>query len=215
MPDSRFDDLTAWLWTTPNSRRITLLFEELGLAYRIRPVNIRAGDQYAPAIKALNPYCKIPIVAWSQAGERRIMFESGAILLHFAERCDGLLPKTGSARGAAYGWLMMAVSGLAPASGLAHHWLRLAPQSSDVALKHAQSQVLRAWSALEDRLAANRYLAGEYSIADIAAWPWIERAGWTGLELAEFPRLRGWYGRIAKREPVQRAMRVLEDLAGS
>jgi GST-like protein len=113
--------LEAWLWATPNSNRVSVLFEELGLAYAVHGVNIRRGEQRAPAIRALNPYGKVPIVRWRDADGAHVMFESGAILLDFATRHRRLLPEAVPEREATMTWLMVARSGLAPAMGQAHH----------------------------------------------------------------------------------------------
>ncbi|MDT8438714.1 MAG: glutathione S-transferase family protein [Wenzhouxiangellaceae bacterium] len=201
--------LTAWLWATPNSRRVSILFEELGLDYRVIPVDIRAGEQFAPEILAMNPFGKIPIVTWTPEAHRRVLFETAAILVHFGGQDARLLPADGPQRDATLSWLMLATSGLAPASGQAHHWLKRSPEKSQIALEHAQQQVSRVWSALDARLRAHPYLAGDdYSIADIAAWPWIERHTWTGLALDELPNLTAWFMRVSQRPAVQRGMEV-------
>jgi len=208
VPDNDLSDLTAWLWATPNSRRVIILLEELALDYTIRPVNVRAGEQFAPEVVNMNPFAKIPIVSWFANGRRRTLFESGAILIHFANRFGRFLPADGQQRDDALSWTMMAISGLAPSSGQAHYWHQLAPQQSGIALEHAVRQVRRAWHALDDRLRDHEYLAGGYSIADIATWPWIERHSWTSLQIDGYPHLKRWFKCIGKRQAVQRALKL-------
>jgi len=204
----RFSELTAYLWATPNSRRVAILLEELDLDYRAVAVNIRAGEQFAAELVALNPYGKIPVVHWLEDGRREVLFESGAILLRLAELAGALLPRDGADRHDVLSWLMMAVSGLSPASGQAHHWTALAPERPAVAAEHAVASAARAYRALDTRLQGREYLARRYSIADIAAYPWIERHGWTTLSLGDYPALAAWFARVGRRDAVQRGMQV-------
>jgi GST-like protein len=200
--------LEAWLWATPNSNRVSILFEELGLDYAVHGVNIRRKEQFAPAILAMNPYGKIPIVRWRDAEGEHVLFESGAILLDFAERHGALLPASGAPRRSALAWLMVALTGLGPMTGQAHHWTDLAPEKPEAAIAHTVGAVRRIYALLEQRLAAEAYLAGEYSIADIAAYPWIARSDWARLDLADYPHLARWRDRLAARPAVARGMAV-------
>lgn len=202
------DDLTAWLWATPNSNRISILLEELGLAYRAIGINIRRREQFAPDIVAMNPYGKIPIVAWNEAGERRVMFESGAILITFAERFGRLLPATGTGREECLAWLMLALTGLGPMTGQAHHWTDLAPEKPEAAVQHSVNTVRRIYGVLDGRLARVMFLAGDYTIADIAAYPWIARHDWARLTLEPYPHLARWLAEVGKRPAVARGMAV-------
>ncbi len=195
-------DLRAWLWATPNSNRISILFEELGLDYTVVPINIRRGEQHSPDILSRNPYGKVPVVAWHDPSGERVLFESGAILLDFAERHGRLLPATGQARSETLAWLMVALTGLGPAMGQAHHWTDLAPSKPDEARAHSVGLALRAFTTLEKRLSKVPYLGGTYSIADIAAFPWISRSNWATLNLQDFPHLAEWHDRVASRPAV-------------
>ncbi len=195
-------DLKAWLWATPNSNRISILFEELGLDYAVVPINIRRGEQHAPDVVARNPYGKVPIVSWNDASGERVLFESGAILLDFAQRHGRLLPETGQARSETLAWLMVALTGLGPAMGQAHHWTDLAPSKPEEARAHSVGLVRRAYIVLEKRLSEVQYLGGTYSIADIAAFPWISRSNWATLKLQDFPHLARWHDRVASRPAV-------------
>lgn len=200
------EGITAYLWATPNSRRAAILLEELALPYTVVPVNIRAGEQHRPEIQALNPFGKLPILTWREGSEVRVLFESGAILLTLAERSGQLLAADGLARTTALSWLMVALTGLAPASGQAHHWTTLAVERLPAAVAHAQSAVRRVYALLDARLQQQAWLAGDYSIADIAAFPWVERHAWTGLAIADYPNLHAWLLRAAARPAVQRGM---------
>lgn len=201
--------LEAYLWATPNSRRVTILFEELGLEYRVHPVNIRARDQFEPAILALNPYGKVPIVTWDEQGERHVMSESGAILLHFGARDPELLPPAGAAREAVLVWLMMAMTSLGPMTGNAHHWTDLAPERPDVAVAHHTALVRRAYDAVEQQLCRYVYLAGDaFSLADIAAFPWIAVHDWASIKLSDYPAISRWMALVEQRPAVMRGMQM-------
>jgi len=202
--------LEAHLWATPNSNRVSILFEELGLSYRVHGVNIRARAQFAPEILALNPYGKIPIVVLGEGAARQVLFESGAILIHFAERHRRLLPTEGPARAEVLTWLMVVLTGLGPMMGQAHHWTALAPESPAAAVAHSVALVARVARVLDGRLATQRYLAGDYSIADIAAFPWIDRPDWGAIVLEDFIHLRRWHDEIAQRPAVRRGMAIPE-----
>jgi len=201
-------DITLYMWATPNSRRASILFEELGLSFTVRPINIRAGEQHDPDIVALNPFAKLPIVVWHEAGARRVLFESGAILTSFAERYGQLLPTARERRDVVLTWLMVALTSLGPLTGQAHHWSMLAEEKSTVALRHHVTLVERVYRLLDGRLRERRFLAGEYSIADIAAYPWIGVSNWTTLDLSDYPNLQRWYELVGSRSAVARGMAV-------
>jgi len=197
-------------WATPNTHRVSILLEELGLTYGVTGVNIRAREQFAPEILALNPFGKVPILVEDRvAAQPLVLFESGAILLHLAEAHGRLLPPSGSARADTLAWLMVALTGLGPATGQAHHWTELAPEKPPAARAHALAQVDRVYRLLDGRLANQPYLAGAaYSIADIAAFPWVARHGWAEHDLAQTPHVARWHARLALRPAVQRGMAV-------
>jgi GST-like protein len=197
-------------WATPNSQRVSIMLEECGLTYGVTGVNIRARQQFAPEILALNPYGKIPILVEERPGAAPlVLFESGAILIHLAERHGVLLPREGDARAEVLAWLMVALTSLGPMTGQAHHWTELAPEQPPAARAHTTGLVDRAYRLLEARLAAHPYLAGAAcSIADIAAYPWVAKAHWAARELGDTPHLAGWFARVGARPAVQRGMRV-------
>lgn len=196
-----------YAWATPNSQRVSIMLEELGLAYTVRPVNIRAREQFAPEVLALNPYGKIPILV--EDGQPPL-FESGAILLHLAERHGRFLPPPGDpARAETLAWLMVALTSLGPFSGQAHHWTGLAPEKPDAARAHSVALVERVYRLLDVRLGAVPFLAGaDYSIADIAAFPWVAKRHWAQMTLEAWPHLARWFAAVAARPAVIRGMDV-------
>jgi len=195
-----------YMWATPNSRRISILFEELGLNFSVTPVNIRAKEQFAPDIVALNPFGKVPIVVWQAHEEQRQLFESGAILIDFAEEGGRFLPTAKVERAETLSWLMIALTGLGPHSASAHYWSDLAVEKSSLALDYHVGITARVYKLLDERLAAHEYLAGDYSIADMAAYPWISVSEWTTLDIADYPNLLSWYEKVSLRPAVKRGM---------
>jgi GST-like protein len=196
-------------WATPNSNRVTVMLEECGLPYAVRGVNIRKREQFAPDILALNPYGKVPILVEDaeDGSPPLVLFESGAILLHLAETQGMLLPREPRARAEAMAWLMVALTSLGPYTGQAHHWTDLAPEKPAAARDHALTLVDRVWRLLDGRLAQVPYLGGaDYTVADVAAFPWIARGAWAERRLEETPHLAHWYERVGARPAVQRGM---------
>lgn len=194
-------------WATPNSQRVSIMLEELGLPYEVQPVNIRAREQFAPEVVALNPYGKIPILVEQGAPP---LFESGAILLHLAEAHGRFLPPAGDpGRAETLAWLMVALTSLGPFTGQAHHWTSLAPEKPEAARRHSVALVQRVYSLLDGRLATARFLAGaNYSIADIAVFPWVAKRHWAEMTLEEWPNLARWFAEIGARPAVIRGMNV-------
>jgi GST-like protein len=200
------ENIMLYMWATPNSRRISILFEELGLNFSVIPVNIRAKEQFAPDIVALNPFGKVPIVVWQEHEEQRQLFESGAILIDFAEEGGRFLPTAKVKRAETLSWLMIALTGLGPHSASAHYWSDLAVEKSSLALDYHVGITARVYKLLDERLAAHEYLAGDYSIADMAAYPWISVSEWTTLDIADYPNLLNWYEKVSLRPAVKRGM---------
>ena len=200
---------TFYGWATPNSNRVTVMLEECGLPYAVHGVNIRRREQFAPEILALNPYGKVPIlVEDAQDGTPPlVLFESGAILLHLAQTQGALLPEEPRARAEVMAWLMVALTSLGPYTGQAHHWTDLAPEKPAVARAHALALVDRVYGLLEGRLASVPYLGGDgYSIADVAAYPWVARASWAERRVEDTPNLARWFATVGARPAVQRGM---------
>ncbi len=200
------DDITLYMWGSPNSRRVSILFEELGLEFATRSVNIRENEQFAPEILGLNPFGKVPIVVWQENDKQRVLFESGAILTYFAETAGRFLPADGPERAETLAWLMVVLTALGPHSAYAHHWSALTSKKSPQALEHHVSVAARVYRLLDERLRQNTWLAGSYSIADMAAYPWIDVSEWTTLELDDYPGLKRWSAEVGSRPAVKRGM---------
>lgn len=199
-------------WATPNSNRVSILLEELGLDYAVHPVNIRKAEQFRHEVLALNPYGKVPIVVDRDPSlvAPVVLFESGAILIYLAERSGRFLPVEPSARAEVLRWSMVALTSLGPFMGQAHHWTALAKERLPSAMDHSVALAARVFAVLDRHLAGRTWVANDYSIADIAVFPWVARSDWANQELARYPALAAWHDRVAARPAVQRGMRVPE-----
>lgn len=203
--------ITLYTWGTPNGRKISIALEELGLDYQVRNVDITRGAQFAAEFLAVNPNNKIPAITDSNGpdGVPINLFESGAILIYLAEKTGRLLPATPRERYETLQWLMLQMGGVGPMLGQAHHFRRFAPEPLPYAIERYTSEAARLYGVLDTRLAGRDWLAGgQYSIADIATFPWIARHDWQGMDLARFPNLRRWFDTIAARPAVQRGMEI-------
>ena len=197
-------------WSTPNGRKVSIMLEELGLPYSVHPVNIGKDEQFRPEFLAISPNNKIPaIVDPDGPGWKRFaLFESGAILIYLGEKTEKLIPKDAATRYVALQWLMFQMGGLGPMLGQTHHFLRAAPEPVPYAIKRYKDETRRLYGVLDKRLAEAEHLAGEYSIADIASYPWVARHEWHQIELGDFPNVKRWYDAIGARPAVQRGMKV-------
>ena len=193
--------IDLYTWPTPNGRKISIALEELGLAYRAHPVNIGKDEQFAPEFLKISPNNKIPAIV----DDGRAMMESGAILLYLADKTDRL---GGSDRWTTLEWLMLQMGGVGPMLGQANHFLQFNVGKSAYAEQRYATEAARLYGVLDRRLADHEYLAGDYSIADIATWPWISRWPWHRIDWAEYPNLRRWFATIAARPAVQRGWSV-------
>jgi GST-like protein len=202
--------ISLYTWGTPNGRKISIALEEFGLPYSVHPVNIGANEQFAPEFLALNPNGKIPAIVDPEGpdGQPITVFESGAILIYLAEKTGRFLPAQGTARYQALQWLMFQMGGFGPMLGQAHHFLRFAPEPVPYAANRYQKEALRLYGVLDKALAGRDYIAGEYSIADMALYPWAARHEWQQVELAQFPNVAAWFARVGAREAVKRGMEV-------
>ena len=194
--------IDLYTWPTPNGRKISIALEELGLAYRSHPVNIGKDEQFAPEFLKISPNNKIPAIV----DDGRAMMESGAILLYLADKTGRRLG--GSDRWTTLEWLMMQMGGVGPMLGQANHFLQFNAGKSAYAEQRYATEAARLYGVLDRRLADHEYLAGDYSIADIATWPWISRWPWHRIDWAEYPNLRRWFATIAARPAVQRGWSV-------
>jgi GST-like protein len=202
--------IDLYTWTTPNGRKASIMLEELGLAYKVHPVDIGKGEQFAPAFLALNPNNRIPVIHDPEGpgGKPLTVFESGAILVYLADKTGRFMAREGAARYVQLEWLMWQMGGLGPMLGQAHHFLRSAKERIPYAINRYKDEARRLYGVMNTRLAEVEYLGGEYSVADIASYPWAARHEWHQVELAEFPNVKRWYDAIGARPPVQRGMKV-------
>jgi GST-like protein len=201
---------------TPNGLKIRLFLEETGLAYRIVPVRLSAGEQFAPAFSAISPSNKIPAIVDHAPGDQTgpvSVFESGAILLYLAEKTGQLLPEDRRARLEALQWLFWQVSGLGPMAGQAGYFRVYAPNPVPEAIERYTRELRRLYGVLDRRLEGRTYLAGDaYSIADIACYPWIVPHAGHGQDLGAFPHIKRWFESIAARAATERVYRGVEDV---
>jgi GSH-dependent disulfide-bond oxidoreductase len=202
--------IDLYTWTTPNGRKVSIMLEELGLAYRAIPVDINAGEQFAPEFLRISPNNKIPAIV--DHDTQISLMESGAILLYLADK-TGRLAAGGKGGWQVVEWLMMQMGSVGPMLGQAHHFLRFNRGKSDYAEQRYAAEAKRTYAVLDRRLRDAPYLAGEYSIADIATWPWIARYEWQGIDWADYPDLKRWYLEVARRPAVQRGYDVPRHVA--
>jgi len=202
--------IDLYTWTTPNGRKVSIMLEELGLPYRVHAIDIGKGDQFKPEYIAINPNSKIPAIVDSDGpgGAPLRMMESGAILIYLADKTGKLLPHSGSARYAALEWLMFQMGGVGPMFGQVHHFLRAAKEQVPYAIERYTKETKRLYGVLNACLESNEYLAGGYTIADIATYPWVARHEWHKTDLNDFPHVKRWFDAISARPAVQRGMKV-------
>jgi GSH-dependent disulfide-bond oxidoreductase len=202
--------IDLYTWPTPNGHKISIMLEELSADYRVHPVDIANGEQFAPDYAAINPNGKIPaIVDHGAPGGPLRVFESGAILIYLATKEGAFLPTEPRGRWAAIEWLMLQVGEIGPMFGQAHHFRRFAPVPMPYAAEHYTKAAARLYGVLDRRLGEEEFLAGAvYSIADIATYPWVARHDWQGASLAEYPNVLRWLEAIGERPGVRNGMRV-------
>ena len=202
--------IDLYTWSTPNGRKASVMLEECALPYNLRPINIGRNEQFAPDFVKINPNSKIPAIVDSDGPDGRpiAVFESGAILIYLAEKTGKFMPKDARARMGALQWLMFQMGGVGPMFGQAHHFLRFAPEKIPYAMERYSKETRRLYGVLDARLKETPYLAGEYSIADIATYPWVARHEWHMVDLKAFPAVKRWYDAIGARPAVAKGMAV-------
>ena len=206
--------IDLYTWTTPNGRKVSIMLEETGLPYRVHPINLREGEQLRESYRAINPNQRIPaIVDHDIDGGPFAIFESGAILIYLAEKTHAFLPETVRERSRALQWLMFQMSGIGPMLGQANHFVSAAPEKIPYAIQRYFDESLRLVRVLDQRLADHDYLAGEYSIADMATYPWVI-AAWPFFkslppeQAGPMEHVARWLGEVGERPAVQRGMKV-------
>lgn len=203
--------IDLYTWPTPNGHKAAIMLEETGLEYRVHPVDIANGEQFSDDYEAINPNGKIPTIVDQDGpgGGRFAVFESGAILIYLAEKTGRFLSADPRRRSQAIQWLMFQVGGVGPMFGQAQHFRRFAPQPLPYAIQRYSKEAARLYGVLDKRLAASEFLAeAEYSIADIASYPWVARHEWQGAALTDYPNVARWADTISRRPAVQRGMQV-------
>jgi GST-like protein len=202
--------IDLYTWGTPNGRKISIMLEECALPYRVHPVDIGKGEQALPGFVAINPNRKIPAIVDPDGpgGKPFTLFESGAILLYLAKKTGRFFPRDERRQFEALQWLMFQMGGIGPMFGQAHHFLRAAPEPVPYATARYTNESRRLYGVLEGHLRDHDHLADEYSVADIATFPWVARHEWHKVDLADFPSVKRWFDAIASRAAVTRGMKV-------
>ncbi len=196
--------IDLYTFTTPNGRKPAILLEEVGLPYDLHRVDIRQGEQFSPEFIALNPNSKIPVIVDREAGIT--VFESGAILIYLAEKSGQFLPQATAPRLAVLQWLMFQMGNVGPLFGQLSHFRRAAPEPLPYAIQRYETETLRLFGVMDRQLAQQEFLAGDYSIADIATYPWVAVYEHLGVTLAQHPHLERWVETLKARPAVQRGM---------
>jgi GST-like protein len=202
--------IDLYTWTTPNGRKVSIALAELGLPYKAHPIDISKDEQFAPAFLTISPNNRIPAIVDNDNG--LALFESGAILIYLADKTGKLMPKDGEGRYRVIEWLMWQMGGPGPMLGQVHHFVKYNKGKSAYAEERYSKEAQRLYGVLDRRLDDRDFVAGDYSIADIAIWPWISRFEWQEIDLARFPNVKRWYTTIAKRPAVQRGYKVPKDV---
>ena len=200
--------IDVYYWPTPNGHKITLFLEEAGLPYRIVPVDIGAGAQFQPDFLRISPNNKMPAIVDPEpagGGGPLSVFESGAILLYLAEKTGRFLPKELRARTQVTEWLFWQVGGLGPMAGQNHHFSRYAPEKLPYAIERYVKETSRLYAVLDRRLEGRDFIAGEYSIADMASYPWVVSHEAQSQDLTRFPNVKRWFEAIRERPATKRA----------
>jgi GST-like protein len=200
--------IDLYYWTTPNGHKITIFLEETGLPYRIVPVNIGRGEQFTPEFLAISPNNRIPAIvdrAPADGGEPIPVFESGAILIYLAAKTGRFLPRDTRAWVQVLEWLFWQMAGLGPMAGQTHHFLHYAPERIEYPRERYVKETSRLYAVLDKRLAGRDYIAGDYSVADMACYPWVVPHQRQEQNLGEFPNLERWFEAIRARPAVARA----------
>jgi GST-like protein len=201
--------IQLYTWDTPNGKKVSIMLEEVGLPYEVHPVNLRQGEQMKPEYLAINPNKKIPAIIDTDGpgGKPFTLFESGAILMYLAEKTGKLWPQDLRKRYEVIQWLMFQMGGVGPIFGQANFFFRL-QEKVPYAIERFRKEALRLYNVLDKELGQREYLAGEYSIADIATYPWVWRHEVHQVKLEEFPNVKRWFDALSARPAVKRGMEI-------
>lgn len=206
--------IDLYYWTTPNGHKVSLFLEEAGLPYKVHPINIGQGEQFKPDFLKIAPNNRIPAIVDhnpTDGGAPISPFESGAILLYLAEKTGQFIPKDLRGRQEALQWLFWQMGGLGPMAGQNHHFSQFAPEKIPYAIKRYVDETARLYGVLDRRLADRAFVAGEdYSIADMAIYPWIVSHKWQSQRLEDFPHVQRWFNSIKERPATVRAYELVQ-----
>ncbi len=206
--------IDLYTWPTPNGHKIHIMLEECGLPYKVHAINIGTGDQFKPAFLKISPNNKIPALVDSDGpdGKPIALFESGAILLYLAAKTGKFLPQSDRAKYDVLQWLMFQMGGVGPMLGQAHHFRIYAPEKIEYGINRYTNEAKRLYGVMDKQLKNHDWIAGdEYSVADMAIFPWLRSWQNQGIDWADYPHLKVWFDRIAERPAVQKAVQVLAD----
>jgi GSH-dependent disulfide-bond oxidoreductase len=206
--------IEVWTWPTPNGHKVHIALEELGLPYKVVPVNIGKGEQFNPEFLAITPNHRIPAIVDPDGpgGKPITLFESAAILIYLAEKTGRLIPKDPVARYKCLEWMMFQMGGVGPMFGQFGHFNNYAPEKLPYAIERYQNEVIRLHRVLDKRLSEVEYLAGdEYSMADIITYPWLRFPERRNIDLADYPNVKRWFDLVDARPAVQRGVEVLSE----
>ena len=205
--------IDLYTWPTPNGHKVHIMLEEVGLPYNVIPVNIGRGEQFAPEFLKISPNNKMPAMVDPDGpdGEPISLFESGAILIYLAEKTGRFMPEDARARYRVVQWLMFQMGHIGPMLGQAHHFRQYAPEKIAYAVDRYTNEAARLYGVMDRRLGETEYVAGDYSIADMAIYPWIRPYERQGQNLDDFINLKRWFDAISERPAVQRGLEVLKE----
>ncbi len=206
------DMIEVYSWATPNGHKVHIMLEECGQPYRAHAIDIGAGDQFSAEFLAISPNNKIPAIVDPNGpdGAPISLFESGAILMYLAAKTGRFMPASTRGRYEMLEWLMFQMGGVGPMLGQAHHFRIYAPEKIEYAVNRYTNEAKRLYGVMNKRLAKSKYMAGkEYTIADIAIFPWLRSWKNQGIDWVDYPHLKGWFDEIAARPAVQRGVEVL------
>jgi len=206
--------IDLYTWPTPNGHKVHIMLEETGIPYRVHPINIGAGEQFAPAFLKISPNNKMPAMVDPDGpgGKPLSMFESGAMLIYLASKSGRFLPEDLAKKWSTLSWLMFQMGGVGPMLGQAHHFLGYAPERIPYAMDRYKNEANRLYGVIDRRLGESAYIAcDEYTIADMAIVPWLRYPERQGVEIDEYPRLKRWRDAILERPAVKRGVEVLAE----
>ncbi len=205
--------IDLYTWPTPNGHKVHIMLEEVGIEYKIIPINIGRGDQFDPDFLRISPNNKMPAMVDPEGpdGKPYSLFESGAILMYLAEKTGQFMPQESAARYLVIQWLMFQMGTVGPMLGQAHHFRSYAPEPMPYAVDRYTNEARRIYNVIDKRLSEVEYLAGDYSIADIATFPWLRSHKRQGQDLDDFPNVKRWFEAINARPAVQRGLEVLAE----